>query len=57
VPRVSLRTLAALFVVLVVAGGAIIAATRANVAYLGPVMFFAIAVIATVALLEPQGPG
>jgi len=51
VPPLSLRALASLFVGVLLLGGLVIIATGASVAYLGPVIFFSVSAIGTVALL------
>jgi len=52
VPTLSLRTLAVAFVVVFVAGVIIIAVTGASVAYVGTLIFFSVAAIGIIALLD-----
>ena len=56
-PALSLRSLLSLFVGVLLLGGLVIVATGASVAYLGPLIFFSVSVIGTVALLAGKTAG
>ncbi len=56
-PRLSLRTLASLFIGVLLLGILVIVVLGASVAYLGPLLFFSSAAIGTVALLFGGGTG
>ncbi len=51
-PTLSLRTLAVAFVVVFAAGVIVITATGASVAYVGTLIFFSVAAIGIIALLD-----